>query len=111
MPAAGSLRRTRDYDEVYKGGRRQRSPHFLLIARKNEESGLRVGISVQKRLGNAVVRNKIKRRIREIVRREDWNVRGGVDVVIQPRTGKVAREEFAALREELTGLIRAALKN
>lgn len=117
MTQTARLRRTRDFDAVYKNGRRKRSTHFVLIAWKNpEEQGLRFGLSVAKRLGNAVVRNRIRRRLREILRREEWPAIGsgqqqpGWDVVIQPRTGKIARAEIVPLREELTGLIAAALK-
>ncbi len=117
MTQTARLRRTRDFDVVYKKGRRKRSTHFVLIAWKNPEGqGLRFGLSVAKRLGNAVTRNRIRRRLREILRREEWGekARGqhkvSWDVVIQPRTGKIARAELAPLREELTGLITAALK-
>ncbi len=117
MTQTARLRRTRDFDAVYKKGRRKRSTHFVLIAWKNPgESGCRFGLSVAKRLGNAVVRNRIRRRLREILRRGEWGSTGsgkkkaGWDVVIQPRTGNIARAEIAPLREELTGLITAALK-
>lgn len=110
MTSAGRLRRTRDYDEVYRRGARRRSPHFLLVSRKAENTGIRFGISVQKRLGGAVVRNRIRRRIREILRREDWPATGDWDVVVQPRTAKVAQADYAALRAELTGLMRTAIK-
>ena len=109
MARTGLLRRTRDYDEVYRRGRRRRSPHFLVIAHHTGGKELRIGISVQKRLGGAVVRNRIRRRIREAIRQDDWSAGRGCDVVVQPRLAAVTRVEFAAMKEELGKLIRTTL--
>ena len=110
MTRPGLLRRTRDYDEVYRQGRRRRSPHFLVIAHRTGGKELRFGISVQKRLGGAVVRNRIRRRIRDVIRQGDWLAREGCDIVVQPRSATVARCEFAAMREELGKLIRSTVE-
>jgi len=65
----------------------------------------RFGISVKKALGGAVVRNRIRRRIREILRRNRTEIPTGWDIVIHPRSS-VARAEFAPLEAELLGLLR-----
>ena len=110
MTRPGLLRRTRDYDEVYRRGRRRRSQHFLVIAHHTGGAELRFGISVQKRLGGAVVRNRIRRRIREAIRQDEWSATKGCDVVVQPRMAAVARVEFAVMKEELGKLIRTTLE-
>jgi ribonuclease P protein component len=65
----------------------------------------RFGISVKKALGGAVTRNRIRRRIREILRRNRTEIPTGWDIVIHPRSS-VARAEFAPLEVELVRLLR-----
>ena len=81
----------------------------MLLARPNDGAGLRYGITVTKRIGNAVVRNRMKRRFRALVR--DLLPGQGLpdhDHVLIGREGGIERE-FALLREEMTAaLARAA---
>ena len=74
---------------------------FVLLARPNAGAGLRFGITVTKRIGNAVVRNRMKRRFRALVR-ELLPAHGlpDNDHVLIGREGGVERD-FAALRDEL----------
>ena len=65
----------------------------------------RFGISVKKALRGAVVRNRIRRQIREILRRNQTEIPSGWDIVIHPRSS-VARAEFAPLEAELVRLLR-----
>jgi ribonuclease P protein component len=89
---------------VYRGGRRRSSPHFVVFFRANGLERSRFGASVKKALGGAVVRNRIRRRIREIVRRNYREIPSGWDIVIHPRAS-VAGAEFAAIEAELTRLL------
>ncbi len=117
MSQAVRLLRTRDFERVYRQGRRRRSPHFVLIATPNQLHRTRFGLSVQARLGGAVVRNRIKRRVREILRRHRLekprahaaSEATGWDVVVQPLSAEVAAADFAALSEELTRLVETSL--
>ncbi|MBI2956000.1 MAG: ribonuclease P protein component [Acidobacteria bacterium] len=102
--------RTADFDRLYRQpARRQYSPRFLVLARPRQDSETRWGLSVKAALGSAVVRNRIKRRLREILRRLAPELPAGWDIVIQPREAAVASADFAALAEELTALLRRAL--
>lgn len=102
---------TRDFDRIYRNpARRQRSPRFLVLARPSQTPRLRWGVSIKARLGKAVVRNRIRRRVREIVRRSAARLPTGWDIVIQPRTAGVARAEFAAVKRELEALLSATLR-
>ena len=76
-------------------------PGFVLLARPNGDAGLRFGVTVTKKIGNAVVRNRMKRRFRALVR-ELLPEHGlpGHDHVLIGREGGVERD-FAALRHEL----------
>jgi ribonuclease P protein component len=90
-------------------GIRVARPGFVLLARPNESAGMRFGITVTKKIGNAVVRNRMKRRFRALLR-EVLPAHGlpGSDHVLIGRDGGIERD-FASLREELVAaLARAA---
>lgn len=74
---------------------------FVLLARGNEGQGVRLGITVTKKIGNAVVRNRMKRRLRALAR-EILPLHGMADTdhVLIGREGGVERD-FALLRIEL----------
>lgn len=103
-----TLTRRADFLAANKGLRVAR-PGFVLLVRPNEGQGSRFGITVTKRIGNAVVRNRMKRRFRALLR--DALPQEGLadhDHVLIGREGGVERD-FARLREELSAaLARAA---
>jgi ribonuclease P protein component len=84
-------------------------PGFVLLARPNDGRGKRFGITVTKRIGNAVVRNRMKRRFRELLRAAlPGEGLADHDHVLIGREGGVERD-FTKLREELSlALARAA---
>ena len=114
-----------EYEAVYGAGQRRSSPQFSVFFRARTASpapetpgagspaealakagpASRFGISVKKALGGAVVRNRIRRRIREILRRNKAYIPKGWDIVIHPRPS-VARAPFAPLEAELVRLLR-----
>src|SRR5882672_9938648 len=86
FPRSVRLLRHADFERVYKQGRRHFAAHmtvFYLPRQKGE--GLRIGFTVGKALGGAVERNRMKRRLREIVRLHWPGVSVPVDVVINPK--------------------------
>ena len=90
-------------------GLRNARPGFVLLVRPNKGHGLRYGITVTKKIGNAVVRNRMKRRFRALLR-EALPVAGlpGHDHVMIGRETGIERD-FAKLRDELAmALSRAA---
>lgn len=72
------LRRAGDFAAVYNRGRAWSSPAVVVKILPNRERVSRFGFAVGKKLGGAVIRNKVKRRLRDIVRqlpvREGWDV-------------------------------------
>jgi ribonuclease P protein component len=118
LPAAGSsahgnlfprearLVRRGEFDAVYRAGKRRSSSHFTVFFRANELPQSRFGFSIKKALGRAVVRNRIRRRLREIVRCHRLEIPAGWDIVIHPKNS-VARAEFAALTSDLLRLLKS----
>jgi len=109
FPRAVRLLRSADFDAVYRNGRRRSSRHFALLVLPNGLRWSRFGSSVKRALGSAVVRNRVRRRIREILRLHLREIPSGWDVVIHPRS-LVATAAFAPLAAELLELLRTTLK-
>ena len=95
-----------DFDAVYRAGKRRSSSHFTVFFRANALPQTRFGFSIKKALGGAVVRNRIRRRIREIVRSHRPEIPVGWDIVIHPKS-TVARAEFAALAADLLRMLKS----
>lgn len=104
LPREWRLLRRSEYDAVYREGRRRSSAAFVIFSRRNSLPRDRFGMSVKKALGNAVVRNRIRRRVREILRLHREEIARGWDVVIHPSRA-VATIEFAKLEVELLSLL------
>jgi ribonuclease P protein component len=88
-------------------GRRATTPGFILLVRdrKDSDSSMRVGFTVTKKIGGAVVRNRMKRRFRALAR-EIVPARGlpGSDHVMIGRATGIERE-FSLLRDDLAGAL------
>jgi ribonuclease P protein component len=117
------LRKHADYQGVYGASRKQFSKQMSYFFRPRPQLGRdgqalrnvsptapRVGLTVGKAMGNAVDRNRIKRRMREAVRRQIALLDVPVDVVLHPRRS-VIDLEFAALEREVASVFRAVRKD
>ena len=81
----------------------RRTPGFVLQARDRGDAGaVRVGFTCSKKVGNAVARNRAKRRLREIARLElPHHARPGWDYVLIGKRDLTATRDFAAMRTDL----------
>jgi ribonuclease P protein component len=68
LPKTCLLRKTGEFNQVYSCGRRLRGQGFALVYLAGEQNESRLGISVHRKVGNAVRRNRIKRIVRETFR-------------------------------------------
>jgi ribonuclease P protein component len=106
-----TLRSRRDFDRISSLGRTRSSSLMAVRFVPNGRDHDRVGISTGRRLGGAVVRNAVRRRIREIVRASDvllrapGSVSGGRDLLIVARQ-PAADATFAELQAALAALLR-----
>lgn len=101
FPHRARLLRHADFEQVYKQGKRHFSAHMTVFYRARQEGGsTRVGFTVGRLLGGAVVRNRMKRRLREAVRLQGLKLDAAVDVVINPKK-TLLKAEFDELRKEI----------
>ena len=94
---------------MYRAGKRRSSSHFTVFYRANELPQSRFGFSIKKALGGAVVRNRIRRRLREMVRCHRLEIPAGWDIVIHPKSA-VAKAPFAALTADFLRLLQGPPK-
>ena len=104
LPRECRVVRRAEYDAVYREGRRRSSREFTIFVRPNGLDLSRFGWSIKKALGGAVRRNRIRRRLREILRMHRQEIAPGWDIVIHPRSS-AATADFSALTRELLQLI------
>ncbi|MBI3355052.1 MAG: ribonuclease P protein component [Nitrospirae bacterium] len=91
IPKNEWIKKTYEYRRVYEKGRRYHGDYIILFALNNSLNYSRMGISVGKKIGGSVKRNRIKRLIREIVRHMWADVVKEKDIVI------VAKKEAAGI--------------
>jgi ribonuclease P protein component len=98
------LRKKKDFLHLYKKGKRYRGKYFILIYLTNELAFSRVAVVASKKLGNAVQRNKTKRWLRTLFRRNKELLQTPFDMIFIPRKKihettwqKIASEYRAAL--------------
>lgn len=109
LPKHIRLRHRKDFDAVFRHGRIWSNELLVLRTLRNDYDHNRYGFVTSKRLGGAVVRNRVRRRLRETVRALD--AQPGYDCVISAKT-KAAEADFARLREATASLFeRAGLLN
>jgi ribonuclease P protein component len=72
---------------VQRSGRRTHTESFVFVHRKGPRAETRLGVTVSKKVGGAVARNRIKRRVREVFRTRRHELPPGLDVVVIAKRG------------------------
>ncbi len=81
-----ALKQNHEFRRLYAKGRSAVSPYFAIYCRKTNRPVSRLGITTGVKLGNAVKRNRARRRIRELYRTHEGMLLPGYDVVVVART-------------------------
>ena len=95
LPRPNRLRRREEFQAAYRRGRSWANPLIALHVLPRPE-GMRVGVTVSKKVGGAVVRNRVRRRLREAIRLRLPGWRNGFDLVVVARSA-AAEAPFEAL--------------
>ena len=104
MKTTQSLKGNYAFRRLYTKGKSSVQPAVVLYCRKNGSGRNRLGLTVGAKVGKAVVRNRIRRRLREIYRLHEGAFRQGWDLVVVARS----RAAEASYGELETQLLRAA---
>jgi ribonuclease P protein component len=80
-----SIRASKDFSRVYNRGRSKANPVLVMYVLSNGKEYNRIGISVSKKVGKSVVRNRVKRLIKEAYRKYSGRIAKGYDLVLIAR--------------------------
>lgn len=83
------LRSNVDFKKVYRDGKSYWNRNLVIYLKRNGLGYTRVGFTVTKKIGNSVVRNKIRRRMKEILRKNFDNIEGDYDIILIPKKNVV----------------------
>lgn len=104
LPKEERLLNRKEFVNLNRLGKRYRTTHFTVILKENGLNISRIGITVRKKIGNAVKRNRVKRLIREIFRLNKRTVPRGYDIVVIANSGADSLD-FWKIRDELGEII------
>ena len=104
FPRTLRVRREADFERVYQGNVHAADGTLVVLGCDNGMCTTRLGLSISRRVGNAVTRNRWKRLIREAFRRQRASLPRGLDLVVRPRRGAVP--SWHAVQESLPPLAR-----
>ncbi len=103
MAALDMLRSVADFQQIQSHSRSRAHPLLLMRYRRNGLDRTRYGISTSRKVGSAVVRNGIRRRLRTILRALDGDVERGYDVllIVRPAAAGVKQSDLDVVLRQL----------
>lgn len=105
MKKSFRVKREKDFKAIFKDGTSFANRKFVVYQLENQQNHFRVGLSVSKKLGNAVTRNQIKRRIRHILQSVKGSLVEHVDFVVIARKG-VETLEYVEMEKNLLHVLK-----
>ena len=98
MKFTDTLKKNYEFQRLYSKGKSAVNPYLVVYARKTKKGDMRIGFTVSTKLGKAVVRNRVRRRLREIYRLNEERFVPGVEIVVVARV-KAVRASYVQLQE------------
>lgn len=99
------LKSPKDFRQAYQKGKSIVNAYLVLYYKKNFKDSYRIGISVSKKVGKAVVRNRVKRRLREICRLNEKIFPKGFDLIFVARV-RIKDASYQTMEKSLLDLVR-----
>ena len=101
------VKKEKDFNAIFQEGKSVANRKFVVYRLENSEQHFRVGLSVSKKLGNAVTRNQIKRRIRHVLITHKDQIIENLDFVVIARKG-VEEMNYTEIEKNLLHVLRLA---
>lgn len=102
------VKKNKEFQEIFQKGKSVANRQFVLYSlKKKDQEHFRIGLSVSKKLGNAVTRNQIKRYIRQVFHELEEQIHNDIDFVIIARK-PVVEMDFFEIKQSLTHVLRLA---
>ena len=105
MKRAVTLKENHEFRRLYQKGKSAVGGGMVLYCRKNRLDHNRLGLTVSTKVGGAVVRNRVRRRLREIYRAERENLLPGYDLVVVARA-RCAGARYGQMERDFRALVR-----
>ncbi|GHT15410.1 hypothetical protein AGMMS49573_01740 [Endomicrobiia bacterium] len=99
----------KDFDKIFKNGLRLENKNIKILVYKRNDGQIirRLGLITTKRVGAAVIRNRTKRRLREIFRTNKHFLESGLDLIFISKPG-TALLDYDSLKKIILGLLKSA---
>lgn len=101
------LKKRYQFNYVYKSGEHFSGEHIVLYVASSKTKNIKVGLAVTKKVGHAVVRNKVRRRLREIIKTQVPNLKQNNNIIVVARDN-ITEASFEKLSNEFLKLIKKA---
>jgi len=98
------IRKRQEFLDVTQNGQKYHTPHFIVFLKPNPQGLLRLGVTVSRRVGKAVKRNRVKRLLREFFRLHKYQLPKGYDIVIVAKP-KAVTLTYHGVAEELSKVL------
>ncbi len=102
MKFTDTLKKNYEFQRLYSRGKSAVTPYLVVYARKTKRKTNRIGITVSTKLGKAVVRNRVRRRIREIYRLAEERFTPGTEIVVVARV-RAVKASYGQLEKAFLG--------
>ena len=103
MKKINTIKKSEDFQKIIKNNKSFRTKYFYIYITKHEETTYHFGLSVGKKIGNAVRRNKVKRQLREIINENDYQK--NIDCIIIVRR-EINGANFSEIKEDLNEIFK-----
>lgn len=101
------LKKRYQFNYVYKSGEHFSGEHIVLYVVSSKTKNIKVGLAVTRKIGHAVVRNRVRRRLREIIKKQVPNLKQNYNIIVVAREN-VINASFEKLTNEFIKLIKKA---